>query len=150
MFTLLTGFLRVAVERRLIGTTISTPPGLPHFLSAADCKSLVPEGSKSRSRSPTKRQRRRFDAEIDAEIEGEAYERGRHHKRQRSDDSAGEGAHGGSESTESSQEIPTPTWTEGVDSMRYTWLQKEQLRSDPDNKWSDEEAWLRIFGIVIG
>lgn len=140
MFTLLTGFLRVGVERRLIGTTISTPCGLPHVLSAADCKSLVPGGSKSRSRSPTKRQRRRSDAEIDAEIEGEAYERDRHHKRQRMNDSAREGPHEGSESTES-KAIPTPTCTEGIDSLRYTWLQKERLRSDPHNTWSKEEAW---------
>jgi len=100
-----------------------------------------PGGSKSRSRSPTKRQRRQSDAEIDAEIGVEAYERGRHHKRQRRDDSAGEGSHEGSESTESSRAIPTPTCTEGIDSLRYTWLQKERLRSDPDNKWSEEEAW---------
>ncbi|KAM3077622.1 hypothetical protein ACMFMG_006953 [Clarireedia jacksonii] len=136
MFTLLTGFLRVGVERRLIGTTISTPSG-PNILSAADCKSLVPGGFKSRSRSPTKRQRRRSEAEI----EGGAYERGRRHKRQRRDDSAGERAHEGSDSTESSKAISTPTCTEGIDSLRYAWLQKERLRSDLDNKWSEEEAW---------
>ncbi len=99
MFTLLTGFLRVAVERRLIRITISTPSRLTNILSAADYKSLVPGGSKSRSRSPTKRQR----GGSDAEIEGEAYERGQHHKRQRRDDSVGEGAHEGSESTELSK-----------------------------------------------
>ncbi|KAG9235711.1 hypothetical protein BJ875DRAFT_260735 [Amylocarpus encephaloides] len=141
MFTLLTGFLRVGVERRLIGTTISTPSGLPHILSAADCKSLVPGGSKSRSRSPTKRQRRRSDAEIDAEIKGEAYESGRPHKRQRRNASAGEESHEGSDSTESSKAIPTPTCMEAIDSLRDTWLQKERLRSDPDNKWSEEQAW---------
>ncbi|KAG4442570.1 hypothetical protein IFR05_001982 [Cadophora sp. M221] len=58
------------------------------------------------------------------------------------DDAAGEGAHKASESTESSKPIPTPRFTEGIDSLRYTWLQQERLRSDPDNKWSEEEAWV--------
>ncbi|KAH9219320.1 hypothetical protein DL95DRAFT_384365, partial [Leptodontidium sp. 2 PMI_412] len=56
-------------------------------------------------------------------------------------DAVGEGVHKGSESTESSKAIPTPKCTEGIDSLRYTWLQQERLRSDPDNKWSKEEAW---------
>jgi hypothetical protein len=83
----------------------------------------------------------RSDLEIDAEIEGEAHERGRYHKRQKREDLAGERVHGGSKSTESSKAIPTPTCTEGMESLRYTWLQKERLRSDPDNKWSEEESW---------
>jgi len=141
MFTLLSGFLRVGVERRLVGTTISSPSGLPRTLSAADCRNLAPGGSKSRSRSPTKRQRSRSDADIDAEGNGEACERGRQRKRRRRDDSAGEGAHEGSERTESTKAVPTPTCTEGIDSLRDTWLQRERLRSDPDNEWSKEEAW---------
>lgn len=142
MFTLLAGFFRVGVERVLIGTTISTPSGLPRILSAADCKSLVPGVSKSRSRSPTKIQRSRCDADIDAEISGEVYERSMHHKRRR-DNSAGEGVHHeDSESTESAKAIPTPpTCTRGIDSLRDAWLQKERLRSDPGDKWSEEEAW---------
>lgn len=96
------------------------PSGLPHILSTVDYKSLFPGEFKSRSRSPTKRQRRRSDAEIDAEIVGEAYKRGRHHRRQRRDDSAGGGAHEGNKSAESSKAIPTPKCTEGIDSSRYT------------------------------
>lgn len=75
MSTLLTIFLRVGVERRLIGIIILTPSGLLYILSVTDYMSLVPGGSKSRSRSLTKRQRRRSDAEIDTEIEGEVYKR---------------------------------------------------------------------------
>jgi hypothetical protein len=141
IFTLLTGFLRVGVERRLIGTTMSTQYGPPHILSAAECKGLVLGGSKSRSRSPTKRQRRRSYAGIDAEIRGEAHDRSLHYKRRKRVDSVGGAAHDDSKSTESSKAIPTLTCTKGIDSLRDTWLRKERLRSDPDNKWSEEETW---------
>jgi hypothetical protein len=150
MFTPLTGFLSVGLERRLSGTTISASYGRPHILGAADCNSLVSGGSKSRSQSPIERQRRRSDAEIDVEIGGEPCERGRQHKRQRRGDSASRGAYEGSESNESSMAIPTPTYTEGTESLRYTWLQKERLRSGPDNTWSEEEAWATNIRMLTG
>lgn len=80
IFNLIAGFLKVGVERRLIGTTISSPSGLPQTLDAVTCTRLAP-GPKSRSQSPTKRQRR-SDAEIGDDVE----ERGRFHKRQRRSD----------------------------------------------------------------
>src|ERR1019366_6089480 len=74
------GFLKVGVDRTLIGTTISTPAGLPQTLAGADCRKLLP-GSKSQSQSPTKRPRRRSDTEV----EGDADESGRQYKRQKKD-----------------------------------------------------------------
>jgi hypothetical protein len=138
IFTLLAGFLRVGVERTLIGTTISTKPGSPRSVSATDCKNLVP-GPKSRSQSPTKRPRRRSDAEA----EGDVDENGRHRKRQRKDELAVVTTQEASQSPEAFEEAITPIATEASDALRNDWLEKERSRSDPDKAWLKEEAWAR-------
>ena len=162
MFTLLTGFLRVGVERRLIGTTISSPSGgLPRLISAVECRAFVgPGGLKSRSQSPTKRLRRgedvddELEGEEELDSEGEGSERAlRIRKKRKTRDEAirpgEEGFYEGSESAESSSKAiltPRDTCTEevngiGIDTLRQTWLLKERLRSDPEKKWEEEETW---------
>ncbi|KAH6670145.1 hypothetical protein B0J14DRAFT_657233 [Halenospora varia] len=138
IFTLVAGFLKVGVERRLIGTTISTQPRVPRTLSAADCRKLIP-GSKSRSQSPTKRLRRRSDAGVEDEV-GDSE---RHHKRQKKDDHTGVMAYDASYGTEASEEITTPATTEHITVLRDVWLEKERLLSDPGKEWLDEAAWAR-------
>ena len=138
VLTLLPGFLRVGVERRLIGTTISARPGCPRILSAADCGKLIP-GAKSRSKGPTKRSRRTSDAEV----EGDAEQNGRHHKRQKKGDLIEENAYEASHDTETSGEITTPAAAQDIDVIRGAWLGKERARSDPCKTWLEEETWAR-------
>lgn len=140
IFTLLAGFLKVGVERALIGTTISIAPGCPRTLSAADCRQLISR-PKSRSQSPTKRARRISNTEV----EGDPNERERSHKRQKKDDLMPEITYDGSQDTAASGDIITPTAIEDISVLREAWLEQERLRSDPDKTWLEETLWARCI-----
>ncbi len=137
IFTLLAGFLKVGVDRTLIGTTISTKDGLPQILAGADCRKLLP-GSKSRSQSPTKRPRRRSDIEV----EGDPDENGRQYKQQKKDAVIMETAYyDASQSTEELDNVVTPRAAEDTEVLRDAWLRIERLRSDTGKAWLEEATW---------
>jgi hypothetical protein len=148
IFTLLGGFLRVGVARTLIGTTISTTPGLPQIFTAVNCRNFL-SAPKSRSQSPTKRPRKRSDAEVDDNEHG----KGPHRKRQKVEDLAAEEVSEASKSSKAFEEVITPVATDASDVLRNDWLKKERLRSDPDKAWLKEEEWayhIRSGNQVMG
>lgn len=139
-------FLMGGVDRNILGMD-----GVPKMVSGNDCKKLT---TRTRSQSPTKKSKRTLpDDNNDGglmDTDGQ-----RNHKRLRHDQSfkssgieTVEGPPADTDPdieavTASEEEPRTPQPQRNqTRSLREEWLKNEQQRSDPENKWAQEQAWV--------
>jgi hypothetical protein len=135
-------FLAEGVDRNILGVD-----GVPKMVLGNDCKKLT---ARTRSQNPTKKSKRSLPNDdngglMDTEI-GQ-----RNHKRQRHDQSFRSsgietvgGPPVGTDVVTASEEKPqTPqTQLSRTGALRKEWLKSERQRSDPENTWTQERAWV--------
>lgn len=135
-------FLMGGVDRNILGVD-----GVPKMVSGNDCKKFT---ARTRSQSPVKKSKRTLPDDDDVGPM-DTEEGQRNHKRPRHDQSfrssgietirsspAGTGAVIASE-----EEPKTPqTQRSQTRALREEWLKNERERSDPENTWAQEQAWV--------
>ena len=135
-------FLTEGVDRNILGVD-----GVPKMVSGNDCKKLT---ARTRSQSPTKKSKRTLPDDddgglMDTEVGQRDYKRPRHDQSFRSSgtETVGSLLAGTDAVTASEEEPQTPqTQRSQTGALREEWLKSERQRSDPENTWAQEQAWV--------
>lgn len=125
-------FMAAGVDRNLFSAD-----GEPKVVFGNDCKKLI---ARTRSQSPTKKSKRALPDDDEGGLDIEI--RQRDHKRQRY---AVDSPPGDTYAVTASEEDPqTPqTQPSQTGTLQEAWLKSERQRSDPENTWEQEQAWVK-------
>ncbi|SLM33288.1 HNH nuclease [Lasallia pustulata] len=140
IFKLSERFLTAGVDRNLLGMD-----GVSKMVTANDCKKLI---ARTRNRSPTKKSKRTLGADdsdlIDTEVGQRNHKRSRHDQSFRSSGIETVGSSAGTDAVTALEEEPqTPQLQRSqTRALQEEWLKSERQRSDPENTWAQEQAWV--------
>jgi len=135
-------FLMAGVDRNVLDVD-----GVPRMVSGNDCKKLT---ARARSENPTKKSKRTLPDEnegglMDTEVGQRNHKRPKHDQLfKNSGIETGESSPAGTDAVTASEEEPrTPEMQRSqTKALREEWLKSERQRSDPENTWAQEQAWV--------